>query len=442
MQKLLQIFSLESSIHGVRYIFNSKFHKSIRIYWTIFFLLSTCGLFFFAYGLYYKWSEYPDFGLKVKWRPIREVPYPGITICSPVFARNNLANFNEVMRSLQVKGENFTEFLKIRIKITDFAGSKPLNLSISQQNFLSAGTQACNPNLSESIHRVIRNASNSLNIAQLLYEMTPSVSQVFSICWFQRRKIDCEEIFTKVLTDFGYCFAFNNLNHSEIFTEEISEDFQSFRHEKPAQWSLHGGYTTQDEEAFPVRASKNSPLTFVLAVNTSDISNLCLRAGKGHRIFFHLPSEIPTLFHDEHFLAFNTERVITLSAKIYSAEQHSLKYSPVKRLSYAKNERKLRFFKSYTKSHCDLESLSNFVLSECGCVKFSMPRLNDTPVCNLSHAKCYVNAISRWPYDDERSKGKTAMPYDCFTSSDDIEYNIKLDRTSGYEAKERNSSNL
>lgn len=306
--------------------------------------------------------------------------------------------------------------------------------------YLSAGTQACNPNLSSSILRVTQNASKTFNIVKFLDEMTPSVSQAFSICWFKRRKIDCEEIFKKVLTDFGFCYASNLLDYSEIFNNQISEDFHSFKHEKPAQWSLHGGYATQDEEVFPIRASKNSPLTFVLAVNNSDILNLCLRAGKGHRLFFHLPSEIPTLFHNEHFLTFNTERVITLSAKSYTVDKLSLKYSPVKRLSYAKNERKLKFFKSYTRSHCEIENLSNFVLSECGCVKFSMPRFNDTPVCNLTNAMCYLNAISKWPYDDKSSRGQTAMPYDCFTPTDYTSYNIKLDRTSDFEAKERNSA--
>lgn len=128
---------------------------------------------------------------------------------------------------------------------------------------------------------------------------------------------------------------------------------------------------------------------------------------------------------------------MTLSAKSFRTDKPSLRYSPLKRLSYARNERKLNFFKSYTKNHCDLESLSNFILTECDCVKFSMPRYKDTNICNLSKSFCYSDAISRWPYGDEKSKGQSVMPYDCFNPTEDIKYSVKLDRTSEYEAKER-----
>jgi hypothetical protein len=67
-----------------------------------------------------------------------------------------------------------------------------------------------------------------------------------------------------------------------------------------------------------------------------------------------------------------------------------------------------------------------------------MPRLKNTKVCNLSKSICYSEAINRWPYADEKSKGKSAMPYDCFNPSESIQYSIKLDRTSEYDAKERN----
>lgn len=97
----LEIFSHESSIHGVRYIFGEKVDKSIRFYWLIFFLLSLGGLIYYCHGLYEKWSEYPDFGIKNRWRPIREIPFPAITVCSPLFAKNNLANLNEVMERVQ-----------------------------------------------------------------------------------------------------------------------------------------------------------------------------------------------------------------------------------------------------------------------------------------------------------------------------------------------------
>lgn len=79
------------------------------------------------------------------------------------------------------------------------------------------------------------------------------------------RVVPCDKIFKRILTDFGFCFSFNILDFGEIFSENISEDFESFRGEKVSQWSLHGGYKTEEQEVYPVRASKNSPLSFVVS---------------------------------------------------------------------------------------------------------------------------------------------------------------------------------
>lgn len=69
-----------------------------------------------------------------------------------------------------------------------------------------------------------------------------------------------------------------------------------------------------------------------------------------------------------------------------------LEYAPERRQCYFNNERSLQFFKVYTQSNCELECLANFTLARCNCVKFSMPRTNETKICSQKEVECYDQA--------------------------------------------------
>lgn len=141
------------------------------------------------------------------------------------------------------------------------------------------------------------------------------------------------------------------------------------------------------------KASKRNALNFVLAIKDSDLYNTCVRFGKGWKILFHQINEMPTPFVDEYFIPFNRKRDMTISAKVTKWEEAAFAYKPVQRGVYGEEEKKLTFFTTYTKSHCDYENLANFVLRTCGCSKFSFPRFNNTPICDLTNAVCYADAI-------------------------------------------------
>lgn len=161
-----------------------------------------------------------------------------------------------------------------------------------------------------------------------------------------------------------------------------------------------------------------------------DATNLCLTIGKGYKIIFHNPNEIPTPFHDEYFISFDYERMFTLTAKSFRNDPEMRKYAPESRRCYFAGERKLKFFKSYTKAHCDYECMANYTLKKCGCVKFSMPREQDSPVCDLDMANCYFNAMNEWPDKDEELEmnGRMTIPCNCLPTCSDVKYSVKLDK--------------
>lgn len=116
---------------------------------------------------------------------------------------------------------------------------------------------------------------------------------------------------------------------------------------------------------------------------------------------------------------------IELSAKRYRSEEAMRRFSPDKRKCYYENERKLKLFPSYTKYQCDYECMINQTLEYCDCVKFSMPRDNSTPICEIRRAYCYNDAMNEWPpynVTDQKS-----LPCDCFPTCNDIKYSVEAE---------------
>ena len=93
-EKATESFSKESSIHGIKFIADNDSHKFLRIFWTISFLMSIVGFIYYADGVYLKWSVNPDIALQIKWKSIREIPFPAVTICLPLFAKSGSLKFN------------------------------------------------------------------------------------------------------------------------------------------------------------------------------------------------------------------------------------------------------------------------------------------------------------------------------------------------------------
>jgi amiloride-sensitive sodium channel len=339
----------------------------------------------------------------------------------------------------------------ISLHSTTHLGSN-ITLTPEDQRVLAANMQACNPHLSANIVAFCPNATD-FNIPHTLAASSPTVNEAFGVCFLRRKAIDCEKIVNRVLTDNGMCYTYNVQNHSVLFNEAaISDDFDSYRQlavtktladdandDDQSDWSIYDGYRTESEDVFPVRAIRDNVITFYPTVNRSDVPHICLRSGKGFRVYFHAPNEIMTYLHNEYFIPFGFEKQIVLTARHTHYNRDLRVYKAEKRGCYFEGERQLQFFRSYSKAHCLLECFTSFVLDRCGCVKFSMPRGRDTPVCNVSMVRCYTDANSRWPRDDGRERS-TAMPCDCFPSCDDITYMFKLDRTGEFESKLRTLS--
>lgn len=66
---------------------------------------------------------------------------------------------------------------------------------------------------------------------------------------------------------------------------------------------------------------------------------------------------------------------VTIKPTITTTSNGLRSYDPNLRQCYFNDERRLRFFKVYSKNNCELECLANFTKKVCQCVKFSMPSM-------------------------------------------------------------------
>jgi hypothetical protein len=189
MQEIIQKYlTEESSIHGVRFIVDGRVNRVVRFFWCVTMIGSIAALFLYGRGLYVKLTIEPEIGVHVNLKPLIELPFPAVTICTPVFARDGLANLSNFAYTLR-KGVD-------------------ANLSVSQQNYLASNYHACVPHLAVDVHNFTRRR-NETNVVKLMRESSFEIGEVLITCGFRRTMTDCSSMFRTILTDFGYCFSYN-----------------------------------------------------------------------------------------------------------------------------------------------------------------------------------------------------------------------------------------
>lgn len=148
----------------------------------------------------------------------------------------------------------------------------------------------------------------------------------------------------------------------------------------------------------------------------------------GFKFSIHAPDEIP-LTHDRFFRINSLSAAfVTVSPEVYKASENLRSINPYKRNCFFTDERPLRFFHQYNQINCAVECIANYTLAKCGCVKFSMPRLFDTAICDASHIECYRDSFIQLYELAIRASltGKSFKTCHCLPSCTSVEYRVGL----------------
>ncbi|KAG5676564.1 hypothetical protein PVAND_006388 [Polypedilum vanderplanki] len=198
-------------------------------------------------------------------------------------------------------------------------------------------------------------------------------------------------------------------------TRQVNDDNETI------YWTLDSGYIddSDDSNVIPKEQISKTFSTTIIIINHIDEENYCPQLGKILKIFFHLPMKF------QHFLTENIQlksvikKLMFLNAKLYTSDESLKGYTPKQRQCYFEGEKNLKFFKSYTKSHCDWECVTNYTLDICGCTKFSMPEIIILQYVTCRRKSVYYNAMLTWP-NNRSFYENNDNPCDCYETCNDI----------------------
>ncbi|CRL07766.1 CLUMA_CG020720, isoform A [Clunio marinus] len=223
----------------------------------------------------------------------------------------------------------------------------------------------------------VRSFSNSI-VPQIKNISTSSWFQNQSGLWMDKYKTH----FSEVLTSKGIGLSFNALNVSSILRfDQLSEDFLN---NEDVIFKV-GSETFNSEKPWKVASADNS-LTFKISTSSTAKKNSYNKA-----FFVHSNNELAmNLLQSDDVIVFEggksleiliTPVMITINEDVESLELNERK-------CFLKGEKRLRFFKTYTKRNCEIECFSNYTESICHCVPFSFVRDPLTKVCHLKSMYC------------------------------------------------------
>lgn len=172
-----------------------------------------------------------------------------------------------------------------------------------------------------------------------------------------------------------------------IFVYSLIIDLQPFRmaselklaQNQPniSHWSFENGYDdTVSESDYPFRvfnAKEKTALLIMSRVFEEDLDYLCRGTHQGFKVILHTPGQALKMSRHSFRVPLSDDVMISIKPKLITTSDELRRYPPKQRQCYFDSERQLGFFKIYTQHNCEVECLSNFTATECGCVKFSMP---------------------------------------------------------------------
>ena len=202
-----------------------------------------------------------------------------------------------------------------------------------------------------------------------------------------------------------------------LFNEDkISDDFHCYKNNKNKsnEWTVERGYFYENS-TYPKRLAARAEDFFKINLTLEDARRSC----GSINVAIHLPSEIPNIFLS--FLPINYGSISTvfIKAKSYRTDDALRKYSADVRKCYFEGERKLEFFKFYSKAHCEMECAANASISYCGCVRFWYPRNSTTRICKFSEIDCVNEFRDAFKARNMDSECK------CYPACNDIQYEIQ-----------------
>ncbi|ALC43319.1 CG8546 [Drosophila busckii] len=412
-----------STIHGIRYLGEKKRPWLERLFWVSVFLLSICTCFKLTMNIWDKWNNNPVIvSFAEKSTPVWQIPFPSVTVCPETKSRQRAFNFTDI----------YWQFRDFQNNVSGIS-----ELTDKQKSIYGTVSQVCDAHLYDI--PVGNKVRKGIEIIDELSDVSPMFDETYLDCKWRNAPINCKEIFHKFVTEDGVCYSFNSLSPAEIFRAEgIIPDF-IFREENrlATEWNVEDGYSiSANTETYPNRVlgpGAKAGLYLFLGGLEVDFDDMCRGPVQGFKILLHTPGEVAQVTRQYFRIPFDQEVLISIRPKIITTSDGLKYYEPQRRQCFFQKERNLRYFNIYSQSNCELECLANYTLTKCGCVKFSMPRNVNMPVCGADSLKCYNEAEDKLLLQEfqqgqstEKINARGKTDCNCLPSCTSIAYEAEI----------------
>ncbi|CAD7087308.1 unnamed protein product [Hermetia illucens] len=205
-----------------------------------------------------------------------------------------------------------------------------------------------------------------------------------------------------LLTDEGQCCTFNAVDVKYMFfrgSDEITLSNWTAEGEA-VDWTPEKGYgqkkSFQDyaKKVFPRPAlGTGAHLGLSLVLNASLEEYFCSSGSSaGFKMMMHSPIETPKITNYGYLLSAGMESRIAINLEVQSAEPSIRSVEMKYRNCLFASESQLKFYRTYSKSNCELECELQRVLAICGCIPYYLPRMSDNvTICGLKDLNCTKN---------------------------------------------------
>ena len=186
-------------------------------------------------------------------------------------------------------------------------------------------------------------------------------------------------------------------------------------------------------------STKPMDLNYPLSTSAGDKDGLTVTIKRNYNItrsqichdngfIVHANDELPVKFEitDICEYEFGTSMEVIISPSVIKTDESLRSFSPESRHCYFDDERKLRFYKKYTKNNCEMECLSNHTLKTCECIPFDIIRDKNTTVCGINEIACATSAEYQVKLDPLSELIKKC---NCLPKCTLIQYNVEYIET-------------
>ncbi|KAI4503005.1 hypothetical protein M0802_002049 [Mischocyttarus mexicanus] len=395
---IVKQYCLNSTLHGLRYVGDSKLSIVERIFWIISFTAAVLTATYYIWFLYQKWVSSPIIiSLSPETVSLNEFPFPAVTIC----------NMNNVKKSGHSGfiGLNLKKYLKQfpECLLKDKEEKEQYFLIVFCVIFLRENIQEkllledlCNSENSSVANNLRDEAVEWNAMRHFMINVSQSCNDMLYYCQWRGNQTECEKIFNPTMTDEGICCNFNSVNRNHLFHDprdwpdlNITFSFAGI------DWNPEIGYNQEvPPDAIPWRpygAGLYYGLTLVLDANIKEYY-CSSTASAGFKMLLHSPVETPKIADFGFAVSPGKEVRVIVSPRISTASKNILTIPRRKRKCFFTTERNLRYYRTYTQRNCILECEANFTQKMCNCVQYYMPKSSNTTICGKKDDACATTA--------------------------------------------------